>query len=281
MKKNVLLFISIAGLVLKTSAQTNESVAEYKVPNSFTFNYKVVYEVNNEEKNSTKTMTYFFNTTGDFMGILPPKEGKDKMEFIVNTKDGKMLMFTEEHVSQNQKKPQKTLTIMDMRGMMKGLGEAAKTLPKNGKKPDHEKKGNLDNFKKTGRTRQIAGYTAQEYEKTVSGEDKDGKNRSGTMSIWYAKVDFDPSMMFSMGMGNLSGSGMSARMQQSHQNNLFGMGLTEKNFLLMEIDAAETGGKSGTGMKVISIEKTSFVQETAGYTIRNFGGMGMKDMMNK
>jgi hypothetical protein len=168
-----------------------------------------------------------------------------------------------------------------MRKMMKGMGDVVKSMPKTEKKPEPEKKGTLDNFKKTGKTKQIAGYAAEEYEKNFSEEDKNGKLRSGTMSIWYAKVDFDPSMMFSLGMGSFAGSGPTSRTQQSQKNNMFGLGLTEKNYLLMEIDFSETSGKSGTGMKVQSITKTSFIQGTSGYLVRNMAGMGLKDMMNK
>ena len=274
----------LAGILLfglKINAQDPESTAEYKVPENFRFNYQVVYEVNDENKNTTRTMTYFFTNSGEFMGMQTPKEEKGNSEFLIHTKDGKMLMFNEEHGSGNQKTPQKTLTIMDMRKMRKGMGEVAKSMPKNEKKPEPEKKGTLDNFKKTGKTKQIAGYAAEEYEKFFSEEDKNGKLRSGTMSIWYAKVDFDPSMMFSLGMGSLSGSGSASRTPSSQKNNMFGLGLTEKNYLLMEIDFSEKSGKSGTGMKVQSVTKTSFIQGTSGYQVRNMAGMGLKDMMNK
>jgi hypothetical protein len=272
---------SIFLFALKINAQDPGSNVEYKIPENFQFNYKVVYEVNDENKNTNRTMTYFFTNSGDYMGMQTPKEEKENSEFMIHTKDGKMLMFNEEHASGNQKNPQKMLIIMDMRKMMKGMGDVAKSLPKNGKKQEPEKQETLDNFKKTGKTKQIAGYTAEEYEKTIADEDKNGKMRSGTMSIWYAKVDFDPSMMFSLGMGSLSGSGATSKSQLSQKNNMIGLGLTEKNYLLMEIDFSETSGKKGTGMKIQSISKTSFTQGTSGYQVRNMANMGLKEMMTK
>jgi len=88
-------------------------------------------------------------------------------------------------------------------------------------------------------------------------------------------------MMFSLGMGNLAGGAAQSKPNQSHQNNMLGLGLTQKNYLLIEMDFAEKGGKSGTGMKVVSIEKTNFSKSTEGYFIKNYAGMSMREMMQK
>jgi len=272
MKKTLILLV-ITAMFANTQAQEDQK-AEYKVPNSFQFHYKVVYQITNDEKGSSQTITYYFSKYGNYMGIQPSGEGKERSEFIVNTSDGKMIIFSDGHNTHNQKQPQKLITVMDMRGMMKGLGDATKSMSQHEKKPEGKKEGSMDNFKKTGKTMQISGYTAEEYEKTFTAEDKESKGQSGTMYIWYAKVDFDPSMMFTMGMGRMGAPNTQSSMNQAHPNNFFGMGLTEKNYLLVEVDYAQNSGKSGTGMKVVSIEKITFNKETAGYSVQNFGGMG-------
>jgi hypothetical protein len=253
-------------------AQQDDHANEYNVPSSFSFDYKVVYQVNDEDKNTTRTMTYYFTKSGDYMGMVPPKETERDVEFMINTKDGNMLSFMDEPSSKNQNGSQKTLTILNMRSMLKGLSNVAKTMPQNEKKKEHAGKDNLSDFKKTGRTKQVFGYTAEEYVKPVSGEDRNGKMHSGTVSVWYAKVDFDPEMMFSLGMGKLSGS----RTHGTLQNNVFELGLTQKNYLLVEAYFIETGGKSETGMKVIDLGKTAFNQSTTGYQVKNFNGFGMR-----
>ena len=207
------------------------------------------------------------------------------MNFMISTKDGLMITFGEEPVPKNPDKNRKVLKVMDMHSMMKGSGEAMAALAKNMPKKDNteaekKKPNDLDNFVKTGKTKQVFGYTAEEYSKHFT-KDENGKERSGTMSVWYAKVDFDPEMMFSMGMGNLAGGGAQSKMNQSHSNNMLGLGLTQKNYLMVEMDFAETGGKSGTAMKVVSIEKTNFNKSTEGYFIKNYAGMSMKEMMQK
>jgi hypothetical protein len=169
--------------------------------------------------------------------------------------------------------------------MMKGSGEAmaalAKSMPKKENPEAEKKKSNImDNFVKTGRTKQVFGYTAEEYSKEIKKEEN-GKMHEGTMSVWYAKVDFDPEMMFSLGMGSMAGGGAQSKMNQNHPNNMLGLGLTQKNYLMIEMDFSEKGGKSGTGMKVVSIEKTGFNKSTEGYFVKNYAGMSMREMMEK
>ena len=220
------------------------------------------------------------------MSIETPDREKDKdMNFMVSTKDGLMITFGEEPVPKKPDQQRKVLKVMDMHSMMKGSGEAiaelAKSMPKKDQADAEKKKPNeMDNFVKTGRTKQVFGYTAEEYSKEIKKEEN-GKMHEGTMSVWYAKVDFDPEMMFSLGMGSMTGGGAQSRMNQTHPNNMLGLGLTQKNYLMIEMDFSEKGGKSGTGMKVVSIEKTNFNKSTEGYFIKNYAGMSMMEMMQK
>jgi len=283
MKKLIYLFIMVVLSVLRTSAQETGKAQEYKVPAAYRFDYKVVYEINNEEKKAPETANYYFTKNGDYMSMETADSQKEKdMNFMIRTKDGMMITFGEESVPKNPEKNRKVLKVMDMHSMMKGSGEAMAALAKNmpGKeKADAEKKkpNEMDNFVKTGKTKQVFGYTAEEYSKEITKEEN-GKVHSGTMSVWYAKVDFDPEMMFSLGMGNLAGGQSQSKM---HPNNMIGLGMTQKNYLMVEMDYAEKGGKSGTGMKVVGIEKTNFSKSSEGYYVKNYAGMSMKEMMQK
>jgi len=286
MKKSIYLLILVALSFLRLSAQETGKTPEYKVPAAYKFDYKVTYEINNEEKKTPEMMSYYFTKNGDYMSMESSEMEKEKdMNFMVSTKDGLMITFGEEPVPKNPNQHRKVLKVMDMHSMMKGSGEAmaalAKSMPKK-ENPEAEKKkpNELDNFVKTGRTKQVFGYTAEEYSKEIKKEEN-GKMHEGTMSVWYAKVDFDPAMMFSLGMGGLAGGGAQSKMNQTHPNNMLGLGLTQKNYLMIEMDFSEKGGKSGTGMKVVSIEKTGFNKSTEGYFIKNYAGMSMMEMMQK
>jgi hypothetical protein len=272
--------------IFRTNAQETTKTAEYKVPAAYHFDYKVVYEVDRDDKKSPETMSYYFTKNGDYMSMESSEMGKEKdMNFMISTKDGLMITFGEEPIPKKQDQSRKVLKVMDMHSMMKGGAETiaalAKTMPKKDQADAEKKKPNeMDNFVKTGRTKQVFGYTAEEYSKNFTKEEN-GKVHEGTMSVWYAKVDFDPEMMFSLGMGSMAGGGAQSRMNQTHPNNMLGPGLTQKNSLMIEMDYSEKGGKSGTGMKVVSIEKTNFNKSTEGYFIKNYAGMSMMEMMQK
>jgi hypothetical protein len=286
MKKIIYLLILTVSGIFKTNAQETTKTAEYKVPAAYHFDYKVVYEVDRDDKKSPETMSYYFTKNGDYMSMESPEMEKEKdMNFMISTKDGLMITFGEEPIPKKQDQSRKVLKVMDMHSMMKGSAETiaalAKTMPKKDQADAEKKKPNeMDNFVKTGRTKQVSGYTAEEYSKNFTKEEN-GKVHEGTMSVWYAKVDFDPEMMFSLGMGSMAGGGAQSRMNQTHPNNMLGLGLTQKNYLLIEMDYSEKGGKSGTGMKVVSIEKTNFNKSTEGYFIKNYAGMSMMEMMQK
>jgi len=286
MKAAIFIFILILLDVPRINAQESKPAEQYKVPASYRFDNKVVYEVDRNENKAPETMSYYFTKNGDYMSIETPEMEKEKdVSFMISTKEGLMITFGEESVPKNPNQSRKVLKIMDMHSMMKGSGEAiaalAKNMPKKENTEAEKKKPNdLDNFVKTGKTRQVFGYTAEEYSTEIKKEEN-GKMHEGTMSVWYAKVDFDPEMMFSLGMGNLGRGGAQSRMNQTHPNNMLGLGLTQKNYLMIEMDFAEKGEPNKTGMKVVSIEKTSLNKTTEGYFIKNYAGMSMKEMMEK
>jgi hypothetical protein len=286
MKKIIFLIIPIVSGLFRTNAQETGKTPEYKVPDAYHFDYKVVYEVDREEQKTPETMSYYFTKNGDYMSMESPEMEKEKdMNFMISTKDGLMITFGEEPVPKKPDQNRKVLKVMDMHSMMKGSAESiaalAKSMPKKDNTEAEKKKPNeLDNFVKTGRTKQVFGYKAEEYSKEIKKEEN-GKLHEGTMSVWYAKVDFDPEMMFSLGIGNLAGGQAQSKMNQSHPNNMLGLGLTQKDYLLIEMEFAEKGGKSGTAMKVVSIEKTNFNKSTEGYYIKNYAGMSMMQMMEK
>jgi hypothetical protein len=286
MKKLIYLSVMLMLIVLKASAQEPAKSTEYTVPSAYHFDNKVVYEIDREDKKGPETITFYFTKTGDYMGMQTPDSKEDgDMGFMIRTKDGLMITFGEERVPNHSDKTRKVLKVMDMRSIMKGSAEAIAELAKNMPKKDNQeaekkKTNDLDNFVKTGKTKQVFGYSAEEYSKHFTTVEK-GQEHSGTMSVWYAKVDFDPEMMFSLGMGIMASGQSQSNMSQSHTNNMIGLGLTQKDYMLVEMDYSETGGKNGTGMKAVLIEKTNFSKSTESYFIKNYAGMSMKEMIMK
>ena len=69
MKKIAYLLIIIVLSVLRTRAQETAKSPEYKVPSTYHFDNKVIYEINNEEKKTPETAIYYFTKNGDYMSV--------------------------------------------------------------------------------------------------------------------------------------------------------------------------------------------------------------------
>ncbi len=252
MKKTISFLIAAASLSC-CAAQNNGTV----LPNAINFERQVIQQTNGEEGKSTTT--YYFTINGDYALAKHEAPGKEGTSAILYTKDGKMCMVNEKA---------KTITIMNMPKVI-GEGaemgkEIAEKLKKKPLKKDDEEKITVN---KTGKTKMICGYTAYEYEI---------KNEGGTSSWWYTKVDFDPIKIYTMAAGS---AGIAAKMkgrEASLKNNPMAIPALNKNYLWAE---AEAGGKKGLETKTISA--TTFSFSTAGYTIKDFGRKGLKDIIKE
>lgn len=110
-------------------------------------------------------------------------------------------------------------------------------------------------FKKTGNTKTICNYPADEYE--VTGE-------KGKMYIWYVKTDFPSFPLLGMICKNpMAGRSTGA---SNDWSDLPGIG---KNFLMAEMEKDDK-----KVIETISTSKTDFTFSSTGYTIRN-----MSDLM--
>jgi hypothetical protein len=124
MKKIIYLLILTVSVIFRTNAQETTKTAEYKVPAVYRFDYKVVYEVDRDDKKNPETMSYYFTKNGDYMSMESPEMEKEKdMNFMISTKDGLMITFGEEPIPKKQDQHRKVLKVMDMHSMMKGSAE--------------------------------------------------------------------------------------------------------------------------------------------------------------
>ena len=126
---------------------------------------------------------------------------------------------------------------------------------------------------KSGKTKMFLGaYPAEEYvvqNNKVLTTKSTGK--TGTMSLWYAKVPFDPVKIYTMGAGrptDLTAMQNNPRMK----NNMAAIPVLNKNYLWVQTAA---GGL--TAMEVTRIEHAFHTVTTAGYTIKIM--KGLKDAM--
>jgi hypothetical protein len=232
---------------------SSQQQAAYKVPDTYNFDYEVAQQANSANKNSggAKAITYYYSLSGDYTAM---KADEKNNVFIIFTKDGTTVIVD------NQKK---TITLLRMQNMMGDMSKLAAQYNKNNPSatPTTGKQDNSDfKFAKTGSTKQISGYTAEEYSYT------DSKGEKG--SVWYAKVDFNTSLFFMMSAGATpSGSAM----------NKYGTAasspypqLNDPHLLVVE---AENSAHPGEGLTTQSITKKSLVVSTNGYHINDLSKM--------
>ncbi len=208
----------------------------FKMPAEIKFNKIVVQKV---EDKKTSTISYLFTSSGDYMAIKPDSK---EASLIIYTKDGDMMAVNERD---------KSIIVMNLKKFMVSMANAAKDMK--------DKKGTKDsvaagtNFKKTGRTKSIGGYTAEEYEI---------KRNSDVIHVWYLKTDFDANLLgyFGFGkMGNMPGSNPSGA--PSAPADMPNLG---RNYMVAEM---EKNGK--TMIETESIDKTDFSFSSSGYTVRD------------
>jgi hypothetical protein len=246
----IIVFMSALLSIPRTSVSQQQTA--YNVPASYNFDYAVAQQVNSSDKNSAgaKTITYYYSQSGDYTAL---KADNKNNNLIIFTKDGTTVIVDDQ---------KKTITLFNMQNMM---GDMSKIAAQNNKNipsatpPAVSHDNSNFKFAKTGSTKQISGYTAEEYSYT------DSKGEKG--SVWYAKVDFNTSLFFMMGAGKMpSGSAM----------NNYGTAvpsypqLNDPNLLVVE---AENSAHPGEGMTTQSISKKSFVIATNGYRIVNLSNM--------
>jgi hypothetical protein len=264
-------FLFIACLFAgKSFSQQNQ--VPYQLPASLNFDYEVVQTLtNNKPMPDTTEVHYFFTQSGDYAGgRFAGKKGFMQNDFVVLTKDGTAIIFND---------TKKTIIIIRPRNILPDLVNLAKDFT-NVNFPDslrHKLTDKKIQTEKTGKTKLISGYTAEEY--------KVSDNENHTGYIWYAKVDFNTPLYYILAMAGTS-SLTEAIKRMAAGNSLF-QTLSDPKTLLVENDPpqiAESMVGHGSvdirfGLRTFSILKTTTAVSTSGYTVKNYSNMGLKEIL--
>lgn len=259
MKTNIcpiaLLFVlSVAPRTMKA-----QQPPAYHVPDSFTFDYEVVQQMTGK-KDKPSNITYEYNQAGSYMAIRP---NDDKSKLIIFTKEGVQVIVDDE---------KKNILIMRIGGMIGDLAKAVNPAKgANGKTPDASTyKGSIV---KTGNTKQISGYPAEEYKVT------DDKGKVST--VWTAKVDFNASLFYLMNMG-FGGATAGRPGAGAGRPGMTGMGqnfpsFSDPHLLFAEMHSTD---KPDESLITQSITKKSMNFATKGYKVTDMSNMNLQDMIN-
>ncbi len=236
------------------------------IPTIINFDWQVKQRTRkdeDDEKNGKayNEVTYFFTTNGDYAAIKPTD--KD-FSLMIYSKKGNTWIFDD---------TKKTITVMNM---PKTVGEGGKmgkeTAEKIKKAPLTKDREDEYTITKTGKTKNLFGYTTEEYELKSKKIISSGMaSKTGTVSFWYARVPFDPVKIYTMGVGRPADL---TKMQNDPmlKNNITAIPVLNKNYLWVETEA---GGIKG--METLEIKKVNNTVTTAGYKIKVMNSL--KDML--
>jgi hypothetical protein len=245
-----IVFLSVLLFIPRTVVSQQQTA--YKVPDSYSFDYEVTQQANSTSKNSggAKAITYYYSQGGDYTGM---KADNKNNNMIIFTKDGTTVIVDDQ---------KKTITLFRMQNMMADMSKIAEQYTKNNPSATPPVvKHDSSNFKfaKTGNTKQISGYTAEEYGYT--------NNKGEKGSVWYAKVDFNTSLFFMLGAG--AGSPGAAMNKTGTASPSYPQ-LSDPHLLVVEV---ENSAHPGEGLTTQSISKKSLVITTNGYHVNNLSNM--------
>ena len=203
-----------------------------------------------DEKNGKayEMVTYFFTTNGDYVAIKPEDRS---FSLMIYTKYGHTWTIDDK---------KKTIIVMNMpktvaEGGMMGK-EVAEGISKKPLAKDPENANETLDVIKTGKTKNILGYTSDEY--VMKTKQKNGP----TVSFWYAKVPFDPVKIYTMGAGR---PGDLSKIQNNPKlkNSIMAIPILNMNYLWVETEA---GGRKG--QETIEIKHVNNTIFTSGYKVK-------------
>jgi hypothetical protein len=258
MKKTfpAILFLVIVFIIPRAVYAQQPAPAAYVVPATYTFDYEVVQEIKSSQKKSgaPQLITYRYSKDGDYMAITPEK---DPGKFMIFAKGGYNIVIDAD---------KKNLIVMRIVGM---IGDFAKSYAEKNKGALKDSIKDKGQSVKTGNTKQICGYPAEEYRFTSS------KGESSTM--WCAKVDFNASLFFMVGMGAFS-PGMGGRPGMGNASAAASQypSITDPHLLLAEI---KSDSKPDDNLTTRSITKKSMTIDTKGYAVTDMSNMDLNQMM--
>jgi hypothetical protein len=260
--KSLFIFLLFATLFTgnRTIAQEQST---FKLSGSYRFDYEVVQVIDGKKNPSDSCVLHFFYTkSGDYAAArLNGKNSNKEGWFIVLTRDGNGIVFDDQ---------KKNITVINLHKLMSDFSSITKWIKMDSLMAHMRQKTDGKHFEsvKTGNTKQIGNYAADEY----SVSDSKG-NKS---SIWCAKVDFSTPADYILGGGG--GKMLKMMSQQMSSHPLF-LALTQPKTMIAEIDGGNMQNGSGMNMHTESISQISTEISTNGYKLNDYSNMSIPEIL--
>ena len=261
--KKVLIFIWVFFTGFLVGKQSfGQATNPYKLPDSFKFDYQVTQAITEKQKSGERdTIQFFYTKSGDYAAVSAMgRAGIRGNLLMILTRDGIGILFNEN---------KRSITIIsfrklasDMSGIMKWIRmDSLMTNMRSGMNQKDIK------FAKTGVTRPVGSYTAEEY----SVSDRNGKKES----IWFTPVDFNGPADY---IFDAVGAGYIKMMGSGMKDRPLIQALTRSKSLITEMDLKDSTGAKGIEMQTIQIGPVSKIVSISGYSVIDYSNMTIPEI---
>jgi hypothetical protein len=264
MKFRPFIALLLAVVLVTTNSPILQAQSANKLPENFHFDYEVTQVLNASKHPDSCVMHYFYSKSGEYVaarisGMMKNKENL----FVVLNRDGIVTVFDEN---------KKSITVISMRKLMADMTNMMKWIKMDSVMANFKKGSNGMNMKmnsvKTGNSRKLGSYTAEEY--SVS----DTSNHKA--SVWVTKVDFATPWDFLMasGMGNFI-----KMMSDKQTGHPLMQALFQSKTLITGIEAKDASNGKSLNLYTQSITQSSTNIATTGYQLNDYSNMNFMEIM--
>jgi hypothetical protein len=255
MKNKFLVSLLLIGSLFQGNSLPAQTAALYSLPDSYRFDYEVDQLVTGRKNaTDTNTLRFYYTKSGEYAAVsLPPKDKMKGNKFVVLTRDGIVVVMNEH---------KKSITIVSLRKMSADMMTLVKYIKIDSLMANMHRNSEGKEFQsvKTGNSRTIGTYTADEY--NVSGK----SNEKAT--IWCAKVDFNTQGDYLKGVIGVNFMGMMGAGQQ-HDHALM-QTLMQPKTLVTSIETTDSTGLKTNNLQTVHIGTTVMTVATSGYSVNNY-----------
>jgi hypothetical protein len=262
MKRIFIFLVTFASFLLANHPLSAQSQPAYKLPDVFSFEYEPTQTLIHMGKSSDTTEIHlFFTKSGEYAAIRMDKNGKHKHNlFVVVNRDGIFTIF-DDH--------KKSITIGSARKIMSDLSTVTKWIKMDSVMANIRKKadGKRTQSVKTGNTKAVGNYTAEEYMITDSAGHQ--------VSVWCAKVDFSTPLDYLLGSGLGNMIKMMGDQQKGHP---LLETLMQPKTLLTEIHGKDAAHGKEISLTTEGIRMVGTTVPTTGYQVNDYSNMTLMEI---
>ena len=257
MKRKIAFLCISLGLVVTSFAQTPAFV----LPAIYHFDREII-QVTSGKKNAADSSRFYsyYTNSGEYAGLRMQGKTANHAGWAIVTKNGNLVFFKERD---------KTATVVSIRKIVSDLADLAKWIKMDSVMAAMRRgmDGQKSKSAKTGKTKTIDGYPAQEYSVTDS---------SGRVSlVWCAKVDFPVAIDYILSAG--AGKWVPMISPRLQSNPLL-QALISPGTLVTAIQSSDSLGKTNNVLRTDGIRQTSTDLPTAGYTVIDYSNSSLMEI---